>query len=130
MSYSLVIEGLEGGRRVRAGLLPRRGEWISLEIARRHWWLPVLEVAHALRAGEELRRPEAGSDIAHARSESFIYTTLALGVAADLRSSEDAYKLVLPPSRWPLGGRVEEEKEEEPPGQGDGRVPWRRNGSS
>ena len=52
MSYSLVVEGLDGAHRVRQGRLPSLGEWINLRIDGEVWWFPVVEIAHVLTPGE------------------------------------------------------------------------------
>jgi hypothetical protein len=103
VSYHLVIEGIDGSRRVREGISPRRGEWLSLEWRGAHWWLPVLEVSHALSKAELPGQAERGSDLAHERADAIVITSLVLGVESDLAGG-DEFKLVLPPTRWPLGG--------------------------
>jgi hypothetical protein len=110
MSYHLVIEGIDGSRRVREGIFPRRGEWLSLEWKGAHWWLPIVEVCHALSKAKAPAESEEGSDLAHERTDAIVITSLALGVESDLEKG-DEFKLVLPPPRWPFGGfrAVEEE---------------------
>lgn len=103
MSYSLIVEGLEGAQRVRQGRLPSRGEWLNLAIDGRVWWLPVQEVAHVLSPGEPSEEPDHGCHTIHERAHGLVLTSLALGIPADLVGEEDAYKLILPPARWPLG---------------------------
>lgn len=106
MSYCVVIEGAEGVRRVQAGILPRRGEWIAVELDQAWRWFPVLEVAHALSREERLKEPETGCHFEHAQSEHVVFSSLALAVRAEVRSADESFKLVLPPSRWPFGGNV------------------------
>jgi hypothetical protein len=112
MTYSLVIDGTEGARKVRRGLLPRRGEWLSVEIHGAWWWLPVLEVSHVLYGARSLTETEDGCDLAHEQAEAVVFTSFTLGVKAEAYSKDEAYRLVLPPTRWPFGGRVDLEIEE------------------
>jgi hypothetical protein len=119
VSYHLVIEGKEGARMVRKGFLPRRGDWLSLELEDAHWWLPVMEVGHALTRAEPPRKTESGADVAHQQADTIVITSLALGVKSPLERA-DEYRFVLPPSRWPFGGRLGDEEETQrdpvPPG--------------
>jgi hypothetical protein len=109
MSYSVVIEGTQGARKVRHGALPRQGEWLSLQLGGVWWWLPVLEVGYSLSEGKALQEPEEGCEVAHDDAESLVFTSLAVGVRTPVRFPEESVKLVLPPTRWPCGGRVREE---------------------
>lgn len=108
MSYTLYIEGEDATRRVRRGILPRPGEWLNLKIADAWHWVPVLEVTHALSPEKEPEEPEAGSDFVHEEAEGVVVSSLALAVRVDVHA-DDTYKLVLPPPRWPFGGRGGEE---------------------
>jgi len=117
MKYNLVIEGLNGARKVRGGSVPRQGEWLSMRVERVWWWLPVLEVGYSLSEARALNPAEDGCDFAHENAESLVFTSLAVGVPTRVRCPEETMKLVLPPTRWPLGGRVEEETDS---GAGDG----------
>lgn len=112
MSYSLVIDGAEGARKVRSGQLPRRGEWLSVEMGGAWWWLPVLEVTHVLFGERLLKETEDGCDVAHDLAEAVVFTSLSVRVKAEAYSLDEAYKLVLPPTRWPFGGRAGFEVEE------------------
>ena len=105
MAYSLVIEGTRGARRVRTGELPRRGDWLSLRLGTNYLWLPVLDISHSLSDEEVLPESEAGCERAHAEAKSVVFASLSLATRAELRHQDDEYKLVMPPSRWPFGGR-------------------------
>ena len=102
MGYSLFIEGLDGARKVRRGSVPRKGEWLNVKLQGRWWWLPVLEVTHMLSCGRPF--DEEGCDILHETVEGIVFSSLAVGVRVEMSEPEESYKLVLPPSRWPLGG--------------------------
>jgi len=104
MRYQVLIEGLDGARLVRRGALPRRGDWLQVDLRGVCWWLPVIEVTHFFARGVKLARVEKGCDWAHAMAETVVYTSLAVGVEAKVRSTDDTFKYVLPPSRWPFGG--------------------------
>jgi hypothetical protein len=105
MSFNLVIEGQVGAQRVQQGALPRRGEWLSVELQGSRWWLPVLEVAHVLSRARKTVEPGAGWDLEHEDTEALVYSSLALAVKAEARHEDDTYKLLLPPTRWPYGGQ-------------------------
>ena len=105
MSYSLVIEGTMGARSVRRGDLPRRGDWLSLNLGGAYWWLPVLEISNSMSPAEICPTVEAGCVVAHKEARPVVFSSLAMGVRVDLRREDDEYKLVMPPSRWPFGGR-------------------------
>jgi hypothetical protein len=119
MSYSLFIEGTQGGRRVRHGILPRRGDWLSVEFRRGQWWLPVLEVCHMLSGEEVLPEGEDGCDYRYTSADCLVLTSLALGVRATPRNKDESFKVVLPPSRWPLGGQSENGEGDEGRGNQD-----------
>lgn len=104
MKYQLLIESLDGARLVRRGALPRRGDWLQVDLRGVCWWLPVIEVSHFLAPGTKLARVEKGCDWAHEAAETVVYTSLAVGAEAKVRSADDTFKYVLPPSRWPFGG--------------------------
>ena len=80
------------------------------------WWLPVLEVGYSLSPGKRLEPPVEGCDLAHESAETLVFTSLAVAIPAQARTPEETVKIVLPPTRWPLGGRVEEETD---PGAGN-----------
>ena len=122
MSYTLYIEGEDATRRVRRGILPRPGEWLNLKIGNAWHWLPVLEVAHALSREKKLPEAEAGSDFVHEGAEDIVVSSLALAIRADTHT-DDTYKLVLPPPRWPFGGKVLEEECTNLPKNGNRAVP-------
>jgi hypothetical protein len=82
------------------------------------WWLPVLEVAHVLSAGETTQEPEHGCHTVHNGAHGLALTSLGVGIPADMVGEDDTYKLVLPPSRWPPGGRT---KASQGNGRGRGR---------
>src|SRR5213593_2822789 len=108
MSYSLVIDGTEGARKVRRGPLPRCGEWLSVELEGSWWWFPVLEVSHVLYGNRPLEEAEEGCDFAHDQAEAVVFTSLALRVKVETTCSKDeAYKLVIPPTRWPFGSQAD-----------------------
>ena len=109
VSYCLVIEGMSGARKVRRGAVPRRGEWLSVRMDRAWWWFPVLEVGYSLSPERTLEPTKEGCDFAHEAAEPLVFTSLAVAVPARVRTPEETVKVVLPPTRWPLGGRVEEE---------------------
>ena len=123
MTYNLVIEGEDGARKVRHGALPRKGEWVNLRLDRAWWWLPVLEVAYSLSQEKRLEPAEEGCDFAHDNAESLVFTSLAVAVPVKTRSPDELVKLVLPPSRWPLGGRVEDDQTLNDGGPPNGRTP-------
>ena len=104
--FHVVIEGLEEALRVPADVLPRCGEWLNLRHDKAWWWFPVLEVIHALprslERGGNSEAKAAPEDV----TECVVVSSLALGVRVELHRKEEAYKLVLPPPRWPLGGRL------------------------
>jgi hypothetical protein len=102
VGYSLFIEGLDGARKVRRGSVPRKGEWLNVRLQGRWWWLPVLDVTHMLSCGRPF--DEEGCDILHETAEGIVFSSLAVGVRVEVSEPEESYKLVLPPSRWPLGG--------------------------
>jgi len=82
---------------------------MSMLLGREVHWLPVLDVVHVLTGEEELAEEEAGCDIAYPESECLVVTSLALAVRAGAGTKEEGFKMVLPPTRWPLGGRGGEE---------------------
>ena len=104
MGMTLVIEGTHGARKIRSGQVPRLGEWLSLEINKKWWWLPVIEVGYVFSKEEVLTESVDGCDFAHQSVEPIIFTSLALSVRAEVSSEEETYKRILPPSRWPFGG--------------------------
>lgn len=105
MSYSLVIEGLDGAHRVRRGDLPRQGEWLGFEFEGAFWWLPVIEVAHVLTDARPIE--EAGCDYVHEAAGSLVFSSFALAVRTKPQVEEESVKFVFPPTRWPFGGRLE-----------------------
>lgn len=107
------------------GVLPRRGEWLSLKLGKAWHWLPILEVAHVLSEEKRLSTSDGGADFLHEEAEGVVVSSLALAVRVEVHA-EQTYKFVLPPPRWPFGGRGGEEEVWDFHGDGNGAVPENR----
>jgi hypothetical protein len=87
----------------------------------------VLEIAHVLTSGEATEEPDHGCHTVHSKAHGLALTSLAAGIPADVVDEEEAYKLILPPGRWPLGGRTKPSPENgtSKGGEGPGRGRFR-----
>lgn len=108
MSYSLVIEGGKGPRRILGETVPCRGDWIRVPMDGGHFWFPVIEVAHSLPVARRIKTSDSPWHVEHEGAEVLVFSSTAVAVPIRPGSELEEVKHVLPPTRWPWGGDASE----------------------